>query len=145
VSYSRSTVATWDLNAKSADPLFIDALNIPTDISSISGPNTNGLALQQGSPAIDTGFNLGSSYATSIDKVARPQGSGWDIGAYEYVGGAACVAADINCDSKVDVQDLIIVASDFGKTTNFNNSKSDTNGDNIVDIYDVVYVASRFT
>jgi hypothetical protein len=56
-----------------------------------------------------------------------------------------CVAADINCDDKVDVQDLIIVANDFGKTTGLNNPKSDTNGDNIVDIYDVVYVASRFT
>ena len=54
-----------------------------------------------------------------------------------------CSAADINCDTKVDVIDLSIVANDFGKTTNLNNAKSDTNNDGIVDIYDVVYVASR--
>ena len=54
-----------------------------------------------------------------------------------------CTAADINCDTKVDVSDLNIVASDFGKTSGFNNAKSDTNTDGIVDIFDVVFVASR--
>jgi hypothetical protein len=74
-------------------------------------------------------------------------GAAPDIGAYEYQGSTppTCVAADLNCDSEVDVQDLIIVASDFGKTSNFKNAKSDTNTDGIVDIYDVVFVASRFT
>ncbi|HJX06393.1 MAG TPA: LamG-like jellyroll fold domain-containing protein [Candidatus Nanoarchaeia archaeon] len=51
--------------------------------------------------------------------------------------------ADINNDGKTDVQDLNIVASDFGKSSGLNNAKSDTNNDGIVDIYDVVYVASR--
>jgi hypothetical protein len=46
---------------------------------------------------------------------------------------------------EVDVSDLIIVTSDFGKMSGFNNPKSDTNSDGIVDIFDVVYVASRFT
>ena len=55
------------------------------------------------------------------------------------------IPGDLNNDNTVDVADLIIVASDFGKTSNFNNPKSDTNNDNIVDIYDVVYVASKFT
>ncbi len=53
--------------------------------------------------------------------------------------------ADLNNDGKTDVADLSIVASDFGKTSNFNNAKSDTNNDGIVDIYDVVYVASRIS
>ena len=57
----------------------------------------------------------------------------------------SCAAADINCDTKIDVSDLNLVASDFGKSSGFNNAKSDTNNDGIVDIYDVVYVASRFT
>jgi len=52
---------------------------------------------------------------------------------------------DLNNDGDVDVADLSVVAVDFGKTSGFNNLKSDTNNDNIVDIYDVVYVASRFT
>jgi hypothetical protein len=55
------------------------------------------------------------------------------------------VPGDLNNDGKVDVQDLIIVTIDFGKTSNFNNAKSDTNTDGIVDIFDVVFVASRFT
>jgi hypothetical protein len=55
------------------------------------------------------------------------------------------VSADLNTDGKVDIQDLTIIISDFGKTSGFNNPKSDTNADGIVDIFDVVYVASRFT
>ena len=55
----------------------------------------------------------------------------------------SCAAADLNCDTKVDLSDLNIVANDFGKSSGFNNAKSDTNNDGIVDIYDVVYVASR--
>jgi hypothetical protein len=137
--------------------------------------------LQASSPAIDAGAVV--DVTDDYDKNSRPQGAGYDIGAYEYISGSppqctgtcklspcstytSCtsltgtcssgyccsgtcitpeVPGDLNDDSKVDVQDLIIVANDFGKTTGFNNYKSDTNSDNIVDIYDVVYVASRFT
>jgi hypothetical protein len=52
---------------------------------------------------------------------------------------------DLDGNGNVDIADLIIVISDFGKTSNFKNSKSDTNIDGIVDIFDVVFVASRFT
>jgi hypothetical protein len=52
---------------------------------------------------------------------------------------------DLDGDGNVDIADLIIVITDFGKTSNFKNAKSDTNADGIVDIFDVVYVASRFT
>jgi parallel beta-helix repeat protein len=55
------------------------------------------------------------------------------------------VPGDIDGDLDVDLQDLIILINDFGKTSNFINSKSDTNSDNIVDIFDVVYVASRLS
>jgi hypothetical protein len=50
--------------------------------------------------------------------------------------------ADLNNDGIVDVQDLTIVAANFGKTPF--DTRADTNNDGIVDIYDVVYVASRF-
>ncbi|HJX06394.1 MAG TPA: hypothetical protein VJ461_06815 [Candidatus Nanoarchaeia archaeon] len=53
------------------------------------------------------------------------------------------IPGDINNDEQVNIQDLNIVASDFGKSSGLNNAKSDTNNDGIVDIYDVVYVASR--
>lgn len=41
--------------------------------------------LQSGSPAIDAGASI-ASVSTDKNGVSRPQGSGWDIGAYEGVG-----------------------------------------------------------
>jgi len=43
--------------------------------------------LKSGSDAIDTGVDLGTPYNIDILSVSRPQGSAWDIGAYEYVWG----------------------------------------------------------
>ena len=40
--------------------------------------------LGSGSPAIDQGIPLGSPYDMDILGIARPQGSGWDLGAYEH-------------------------------------------------------------
>lgn len=51
---------------------------------------------------------------------------------------------DLNNDTKVNFQDLIIVASNFGLTSGFD-SEADTDNNNVIDIFDVVYVASRFT
>jgi len=52
--------------------------------------------LQASSPAIDSGINL-SSYCTGVpelcfdkDGIPRPQGSAWDIGAYEYCESGNC-------------------------------------------------------
>jgi parallel beta-helix repeat protein len=53
----------------SADPKFVGA------------PNYH---LQIGSPAIDSGYNLGSLLTKDFDGVTRPQGSGYDVGAYEF-------------------------------------------------------------
>ena len=57
-------------NVINGDPLFIDELN-------------GIFTLQEKSPCIDAGIDLGSPY--NVDKVGtlRPQGNGWDIGAYE--------------------------------------------------------------
>ncbi len=80
--------STADFNAISfgsnniiADPLFVDP------------PNKN-FQLQSNSPAVDSGA-LSSAYQTfsnvygldirqGINKLARPQGNDWEIGAYEY-------------------------------------------------------------
>ena len=48
---------------------------------------------------------------------------------------------DLNNDTRVDIGDLIIVASNFGT----NNAVADTDSNGIVDIFDIVFVASRFT
>lgn len=42
-------------------------------------------SLQPGSPAINKGVNLGSPYNEDILGLQRPQGSGNDIGAYEFI------------------------------------------------------------
>ena len=59
----------------------------------MSRPNSRslcfcGLNLQEGSPGINNGIALGSSFVGSINSVGRPAGNGWDIGAYEYYPGA---------------------------------------------------------
>jgi len=45
--------------------------------------------LKAGSPAIDAGMAIsGWTGATDRDGLPRPQGTGWDIGAYEHGGSA---------------------------------------------------------
>lgn len=58
----------WDTTAISVDPLFVNA----------AGYNVRPAA---GSPAIDAGVSAGVT--ADADGVARPQGSGFDLGAYE--------------------------------------------------------------
>lgn len=52
------------------DPLFVDYIN-------------RDFRLQNGSPAKDAGLTI-SSFSYDKDSISRPQGSAWDIGAYEY-------------------------------------------------------------
>lgn len=60
----------WGPHNLSGDPLFVD-------------PAAGDYHLAAGSPAVDAGTNVGVT--TDLDGVARPQGAGFDIGAYEYV------------------------------------------------------------
>jgi parallel beta-helix repeat protein len=52
--------------------------------------------LQSTSGAIDAGTNLGSSVPTDRNGVPRPQGSAFDIGAYEFVGSSPQLNAPSN-------------------------------------------------
>jgi hypothetical protein len=69
--WNQSSNTTVDHNLTS-DPLFVD-------------PATNNFKLQAASPAIDGGVTL-SEVQDDYAKVPRPQGSAYDIGAYEYTG-----------------------------------------------------------
>lgn len=84
---------------------------------------------------------------TNGQGVSRPYSStAPDIGAYEFDNGETPpplepIPGDLNNDTRVDIGDLIIVASNFGTS----NSVADTDGNGIIDIFDIVYIASRLT
>lgn len=91
-TYTAATLGTYEATASSADPLFTNAASLPTGFSGSYGtfaPNTNGLSIQTGSFAKNNGATLTSDYANSINSASRPNGVGWDIGAYEFVEGIA--------------------------------------------------------
>lgn len=71
----------------SAAPGMKNPTTRPTGFIGIYGtdlqPNDDGFSLVQGSAAMNAGAALNSTYNTSINSLIRPQGSSWDIGAYE--------------------------------------------------------------
>lgn len=58
-------------------------------------------------------------------------------------GGAAILPGDVNADGVVNVQDLILVARDFGKSEGFNPA-CDLVADNVINIQDLLVVARNF-
>ena len=69
-SVASGTVVTADHNLWGTDPLFVDVA-------------AGNFKLRAGSPAIDTGSAIGAP-AFDFAGVARPQGAGFDIGAFEW-------------------------------------------------------------
>ncbi len=63
----------YDEHSFEGDPVF-------TSISS----GTEDFYILSGSPAIDTGLDLSDYFTTDMNGSPRPQGSGYDVGAYEY-------------------------------------------------------------
>jgi Putative Ig domain/Right handed beta helix region/Dockerin type I domain len=63
----------------------------------LTNPASN-FALQLGSPAIDAGASVGAPF-TDYMGTARPQGSGYDIGAYEYIVSTPPVSLAITTNS----------------------------------------------
>jgi hypothetical protein len=76
---------------------------------SVVSTSTPDFHLQSGSPAIDAGITI-SGLSTDIAGVVRPQGSAFDIGAYEYFLGSAppptTSACDLNADGSINVLDV---------------------------------------
>jgi hypothetical protein len=59
-----------------------------------SNPNLSSTyQLQSGSPAIDAGTSEAAYFTTDKNGVTRPQGSAWDIGAFEFVSGSSTLSA----------------------------------------------------
>jgi len=120
------------------DPLFVD----------ISAKNFH---LQKNSPAIDAGIDplvvdifyslYGLSINVDLSNTQRPQGSAWDIGAYEYVGTGNYADEDVNQDGAVTVNDVQIVVNVILGTTS--NNRADVNGSGTTDVQDVQAVVNE--
>jgi hypothetical protein len=84
----------------SSNPGFNNPGNKPSGFIGTHGvtlrPDTDGFSLTAGSQALNAGTALGSAYSSSINSVARPQGSAWEIGAYEIGVAAATPSTPAN-------------------------------------------------
>jgi hypothetical protein len=87
-NYSSANLTTWEPSVLSSVPNFKSAVSLPTGFSGVYGstlaPAPDGLSVLAGSPAIDSGVTLLSPYNSSVNSLARPSGSSFDRGAYEY-------------------------------------------------------------
>ncbi len=120
----------------------VDPNEYPNDIINqnpdfVAPAATNGdFHLRPGSPAIDHGVTI-TSFNTDKDGNSRPQGSGYDIGAYEYVDYAD---EDVNRDNYVNISDVqLVVNVILGNATN---SRADVNGDGNYTVSDVQEVVN---
>ena len=124
------------------DPKFID-------------PNGNNFHIQNSSVAIDSGSDMSSYLSNDKDGISRPQGSAWDIGAYEYVGSGgvvtppiisstpppAIIIGDFNKNGIVNSIDLSLMVTAW----NTNNTTYDLNRDGIVNSLDYVIMVRNWT
>lgn len=87
-AYNSSTDLTSDWAAES------------NSVTGVGSPFTNiateDFTLAAGATAINAGADLGSTYNKDILGISRPQGAGWDIGAYEYTGGATTYSVTLS-------------------------------------------------
>jgi hypothetical protein len=89
-SYDRASVLTWEPSAQNTYPFFVGGA-LPTGFTGNYGinmkPNTDYFSIVSGN-AIDNGATLVSPYDGCINRsglvLSRPQGTAYDIGAYEY-------------------------------------------------------------
>jgi len=78
----------FDQSAAGTDitiPFSIDPSNLDNKYPLFVNPGTDDYNLIEGSPCIDAGTST-EAPSTDIAGTSRPQGSGYDMGAYEYVG-----------------------------------------------------------
>jgi hypothetical protein len=114
--------------------------------------NFTNFHLQSTSPAINAGITL-SSVANDYDGVARPQGTGFDIGAFEYTTGIlpspspvvssaptpAC-RADLNGDKTINLADITQILGKWGQ--NCSGCKEDPVVDGVINLADLQFILS---
>ena len=72
--YGDGAAPAWDTTAINDDPDFVNA-------------GAFNFQLQEGSPCVDVGKNVSTVVSRDLLGVPRPQGSAFDIGAYEWISG----------------------------------------------------------
>jgi hypothetical protein len=110
-----------------ANPLFQDAQNNNFEIQDISPAKDSGMK----SDVYDIFFNLyGLSITVDKNGISRPQGNGWDIGAYEYVENQT-IRADVDNNSTINTTDaMLTLRNSLGlNMSNTNWFSSATTGD----------------
>jgi hypothetical protein len=85
-------IAGNEPHGTTAQPLFVSYS--PNNIN-------NDLHLRGDEVAVDRGVSLAQYFATDKDGVTRPEGSGWDIGAYEYASSSSAPAAPTGVNATV--------------------------------------------
>lgn len=90
-------------------------------------------SLSSASSAINKGVAF-YSFLNDYDNISRPQGSAWDIGAYEYIQAPPPLKGDFNSDSKVNGLDFTSFKNAFKSIFN---TIFDLNSDNTIDVKDL--------
>jgi len=83
----------------------------------------------------------------SISAYASPLPDETDTVDNTYTNGVVTIAmvGDLNADGSVDIFDIVIVATEFGRPPPpITNSNADINNDGIIDLFDLVIVAAHF-
>jgi len=99
-----------------------------------------------GSSLNESGFSQSSYFSTDKLGTTRPQGSAWDIGAYEYNSGqTTCTPGDANSDGNINISDVqtcinVILETD---TDQSHKTCSDMNGDTNVNIADCQAIINK--
>jgi hypothetical protein len=130
---------------------YLDYIKKPTDIiadpqlaktgSTASGQLTaEYFKLLSLSPAIDSGINVDIDH--DIEGVTRPQGVGFDLGAYEYRSDTV-KTGDANADGNIDSADFQIWYTYYGQTKT-GSSYGDFDNNNLVDGKDYTIWLNNF-
>ena len=82
-------------------------------------PVTANFHLQADSPAIDSGSSVGAP-SNDFDGILRPQGAGYDIGAYEFgeAGATGTISGTVMDTTSEPIQGATVTANGYSTTTN---------------------------